>query len=259
MTNTIGHIGIIGYGNVGSHLSYIFASAEELKVTIYNRSEIPSSGRPANALFTRDLHDLGQADLIIIAVKDEAIIPVLDEIENMIPRHTIVCHCSGSIPSTVIKPYFERFGVLYPLQTFSRNKEMNYTRIPVFVTGSDPDVTRMIKMTAGYISSQTTEIKDDQRMSLHIAAIFCCNYTNALYGIGQRICKDHDLNFNHLLPLIDETAQKVKEMSPSQAQTGPAVRGDWEIIHQHEAFLDAYNVKISSLYRELAGYINKNL
>ncbi len=136
---------------------------------------------------------------------------------------------------------------------------MDYTQIPVFVTGSDPDVTRMITKAAGYISSKITEIRDDQRISLHIAAVFCCNYTNALYAIGQRICKDHDLNFNHLLPLIDETAQKVKEMSPQQAQTGPAVRSDWEIIHQHEAFLAGYNEQISSLYRQLADYINKNI
>lgn len=259
MTETISRIGLIGYGNVGSHLSRVFASVEELKLTIYNRSEIPASARPAQASITQDLQDLERSDIIIITVKDEAIIPVLAELESQIPPHTLVCHSSGSISSTVIKPYFDRHGVLYPLQTFSREKNLEYSQIPVFITGSDPGVTQIIKKVAGYISPKITEIEDDQRIFLHIAAVFCCNYTNALYAIGQRICTDHGLNFNHLLPLIEETAHKVKEMSPQLAQTGPAVRGDWEIIHQHETYLAGYSEPINSLYIQLADYINKNL
>ena len=259
MSSLLKHIGLIGYGNVGSHLSHILSNTNNLKLTIYNRGNIPKDQIPASAEFTHDLAELASADLIIISVKDDAIISILEQLEDRIPQDTIVVHCSGSIPSKVISPYFDRYGVLYPLQTFSRDKKVDYSKIPVFITGSDTEVSGVISTLAGYVSNKINEISDEQRISLHIAAIFCCNYTNALYTISQKICVDHDLDFQHLLPLIEETAQKVQKLSPQNAQTGPAVRGDWEIIHEHEVYLSQYNNQINSLYRQLADYISKNI
>lgn len=259
MNNVISQVGIIGYGNVGSHLSRIFQKVEDLKLTVYNRSSIPQGQNPENIHITGELQDLATSELVILAVKDDAIIPVLEQIKDIVASDTIVCHCSGSTPSEVIKPYFKNYGVLYPLQTFSTDKSIDYTEIPLFITGSDPATTQIIKNISQYISPKTYEIDDNQRISLHISAVFCCNYTNAMYAIGQKICTDHDLNFDHLLPLIEETANKIKQLPPQKAQTGPAMRGDWKIVHQQETYLTSYDKQITTLYRQLADYINQNL
>lgn len=259
MTPPIPHIGLIGYGNVGSHLANILSTREDIRLTVYTRSAIIGDNQHPVINFTQDLNNLSRAEVIVIAVSDDAIVSVLNQLRDRISGNPVVCHTAGSVSSDVIASYFDRYGVLYPLQTFSKEKKLNYSDIPVFVTGSDSDTIGVIKKIAGYISSSTQEINDDQRISLHIAAVFTCNYTNALYTIGHRICSDHDLDFKYLIPLIEETTQKIRELLPREAQTGPAVRGDWNTIHKHEKFLAGYDQDINDIYRKLAHFINHNI
>lgn len=259
MKTEIKKIGIIGLGNVGIHLTRAFALESPFELLVYNRSEIPLEDQFPEITYTRNLKDLAVADLVIISVKDDAIIPILDRIEGIFPKEMIVTHCSGSIPSSIIRPYFSRYGVLYPLQTLSRKKTLDYKAVPLFITASDAATRDLIVEAGHFLSPKINYISDEQRVSLHIAAIFACNYTNALYAISQRICEDHQLNFELLKPLIRETADKVQSLNPREAQTGPAARKDWEIIHQHELFLSGYDEKLRELYREIADYISKNI
>ena len=255
---SIRHIGLVGYGNVGSHLGRILGQSGDIRLTICQRSQQSPPPTLPNATFSRNLEDLSGTDLIIIAINDDAIVPVVDNLRNNISGNPVVCHTAGSVTSKVMEPWFKRYGVLYPLQTFSSEKELDYSTIPVFITGSDPETTNHIKEIAHLISPIIHEINDNQRMSLHIAAVFTCNYTNALYSIGHRICTDHDLEFKYLLPLIEETARKIGELSPIEAQTGPAIRGDWATVHKHENFLADYEPDIHDLYHQLAEYIIQN-
>jgi len=259
MKSHVQKVGIIGLGRVGIHLVRAFSLEKAFDLIVYNRSEIPSESRLPDVVYTRNLKDLTDSHLLLITVKDDAIISILDRMEGLFPQDVIVIHCSGSIPSTIIKPYFHNYGVLYPLQTFSKEKTVDYTEIPLFVTASDSETLKVIEKIGRNISQKIIRISDEQRVFLHIAAIFTCNYTNALYAIGSRLCEEHHLDFDLLKPLIQETADKIMTMDPKDAQTGPAVRKDWEIIYKHEEFLSNYDESLREIYRNMADYISKNL
>ncbi len=258
MRHKISKIGIIGYGNVGRHLSQVFHKAKDLELVVFNRSRVSDDQNTEEINVTNQLEKLSDCGLIIIAVKDDAILPVLRSMKDVFPEEVIVCHCSGSTPTDVIAPYFKNYGVIYPLQTFSREKSINYSEIPIFISGSSVSVIQTLRKTSRYISPKIQEINDDQRIALHISAVFCCNYTNAMYAIGYKICADHNLNFDHLTPLIEETTDKIKTIPPNQAQTGPAVRGDWNTVERQETYLAKHDQRLTALYRQLADYINQN-
>ncbi|GAA5221958.1 Rossmann-like and DUF2520 domain-containing protein [Membranihabitans marinus] len=253
------NIGIIGYGNVGKHLTKAIAETQDHVVTVFNRSPIKAEDRLENIHYAKDLSELGDSDLAILSIKDDAIIEILERTENLFSPQAIICHCSGSISSEVMAPYFQRYAVLYPLQTFSKNKEINYHSIPFFVTSADGETEELLTQLASSISSKVSSISDEQRMSMHIAAVFACNYVNAIYAISHKLCKDFDIPFDHLIPLIRETAHKVETLPPSEAQTGPAIRRDWDIVYKHEDFLNEYNIPIAKVYREMADYITKHM
>lgn len=261
MIPAISHIGIVGYGNVGSHLARILSRNTDANLTIYNRSKIPRDQTISNSriTFTRDIKNLEEADFILLSVSDDAIGPVLKKLRDAISTQPIVVHTAGSIPSDILESYFDRYGVLYPLQTFSKTKELDDIDFPVFVTGSDPVSTEHILSIAQCITSSVHEIDDNQRLGLHVAAVFTSNYTNAMYSIGHQICVDHRLDFKFLLPLIEESAEKVRYLDPPDAQTGPAVRGDLNVIQKHRAFLKENHPQFRELYDLLAHFINKNL
>jgi len=256
---SIKKVGIIGLGRVGLHLSRAFALEGSFDLIVYNRSEILAEDQLPDVTYTRNLKDLTDADILLITVKDDAIISILDRMEGLFPEDSVVIHCSGSIPASIIEPYFVNYGVLYPLQTFSKEKTVDYTEIPLFVTASDERTPRLIEEIGQCISQKIIKISDEQRIFLHIAAIFSCNYTNAMYAIGSRLCKEHDLDFELLKPLIQETADKIMSMDPKDAQTGPAIRKDWEIIHNHEEILEDYDESLREIYRNMADYISKKL
>ena len=252
------HIGIVGYGNVGTHLTHVLGRGADIRITVYRRDTKPIPTSIPNTRFTRHMEDLSGTDLIIVSVNDDSIITVIQQLKTY-AGNAVVCHTAGSVSSEVMLPHFDRYGVLYPLQTFSRDKELDYEAIPVFVTGSDRETVEIIRQVASRISPIVYEINDEQRMSLHIAAVFTCNYTNAFYSIGHRLCADHGLDFKYLLPLIEETARKIRYIPPAEAQTGPAIRGDEETLLKHENFLAKYDPEIRKLYHQVALFINQKM
>lgn len=250
-------IGMIGYGNVGQHLVIALSQNPSHSIVVYNRSSIAESDQLDSVTYSSHTSILDSVEVLFIAVKDEAIIEILERIENVIPKTTLVCHCAGSISSTVIEPYFTNFGVLYPLQTMSKLKEVKYNEIPLFVTSSSPESEAVLKELAFSITPKVEVISDQQRLSMHIAAVFACNYVNAMYEISHRLCQEFDISFDVLKPLILETADKINFLTPKEAQTGPAIRRDWEIIYKHEEFLQKYDPHVSQVYRLMADYITK--
>ena len=229
-------VSIIGSGNLAQHLIAAFEASESTTlVQIYARDRQTVSHLVNPGLVTEDLETLKEADLYLIAATDAAIA----EISSNLPfRDRLVAHTSGSVAVDAIDAKNRR-AVFYPLQTFTRNKPVNFKEIPICIeTGMQADML-LLEQVASALSDSIYRIDSQQRKALHVAAVFVSNFTNHLYKIGSDICAENGLPFNILKPLIAETANKVRLLSPEDAQTGPARRHDFKTIEAHLDFLKA--------------------
>ena len=236
-------IAIIGKGNVGSHLNHYFRNIPEFIV---------------NSVDSRTLQGLqGDEDLNIIAVSDHAIGEVAGRIVKRLPSYDkIVVHTSGSVSIKVLQPYFDNYGVFYPLQTFSKDvSQERYNEIPLFVEGSSPVLTEKLISIGRLAFDKVYELTSDVREKLHLAAVFSCNFVNAMYGAAETLLKDNEIPFSILHPLIMQTALKALDRSPRECQTGPAVRGNKDVMSHHMEFLKAQYPELSVLYSEISDYI----
>ena len=239
------NIVLLGSGNVATHLSAALDHAG------YNISQVWSRSR-ANAKllaerfhadYTDSLNDLDRgADLYIISVIDDAIPTLVKDLSKLVDASKgIWVHTSGTTSIHVFEGFLENHGVFYPLQTFSKSKPVDFKAIPLLVEASNNEVLESLKKIASKLSDRVEEATSDQRKSLHIAAVFACNYTNYLYAIAQELLEDHQLDFDLIRPLIKETADKIQTHNAKEVQTGPAIRGDVSIIKEHLTFLEDRN------------------
>jgi predicted short-subunit dehydrogenase-like oxidoreductase (DUF2520 family) len=250
-------IGIIGSGNVAHHLivalqKSIFEGAKIEITTVFSRQKNVLSNLLNSAIICTDWNNLKEADLFIIAVSDIAI----TEVSEKIPfKNKLVVHTSGAVSLNAINSN-NRKGVFYPLQTFSKNVAVDYKSIPICIESEKAADFKLLQKVANSISDSVYEINSKQRKALHLAAVFVNNFTNYLYKIGNDICKENNIPFEILLPLIKETAEKINRLSPEDAQTGPAKRNDIETIHSHLDFLSDENQK--KIYKILTQSIQNN-
>ena len=236
-------IAIVGTGNVAFHLKKAL--------------EIPS--RTIDIINSRTLHGIENSyDLIIIAVSDDAIENVSKNVASVIPDFRgIVVHTSGSMKMSILKLLFKRHGVFYPLQSFSKSIPIpDYRQIPVFLEGDSDSTVIALMQFASRSFDRCVELSSQLRKQLHLASVYTCNFVNALYGIGHDILKKHNLNYDFLRPLIEYTTLKAMWLSPDVAQTGPARRGDKNLIDSHlEQLADEPDLK--NIYSVLSDYIYK--
>lgn len=228
---------LLGSGNVATHLFQAFTKASEVEVVqVFSRTI--SKDFPSN-IQTSDIEQISEADVYIICVSDNAIATVSNQLQF---ENRLVVHTSGSTDFDVLDAKNKR-GVFYPLQTFSKNKTVDFSEIPICLeTENNADYATLEKL-AKSISNSVHTIDGKQRKALHVSAVFVCNFTNHLYQIGNEICVENNIPFHILQPLIEETAQKIKTLSPQEAQTGPAVRNDTKTIEKHIDFLTDENQK----------------
>ncbi len=224
---------IIGSGNVAAVLGRKFKAAGHTILQIYSRNASAAStlAYEWDSESTNYKSLLNQnADVYIIAVPDDAIDEVTDAL--YLPRK-VVAHTAASVPMDILKNVSAHYGVFYPLQ--SLRKEMSYLPdIPVFFEGSDDKAKKKLGELARSVAGEkVTEAGDDARLKLHVAAVVVSNFTNHLYAMAEDYCRREGLDFKQLLPLIDETASRIKDISPRTSQTGPAIRHDSETIHKH--------------------------
>ncbi|TRX39729.1 Rossmann-like and DUF2520 domain-containing protein [Flavobacterium restrictum] len=225
---------IIGSGNVAQHLINVFlASAQIELVQVFARKKESVLHLLDFDKIVTAYTDLKEADLYILAVSDGAISTVSSQLPFV---NKLVVHTSGNASITALDDK-NRKGVFYPLQTFSKNKPIDFSVIPICLETENPTDFQLIDKVAKSISTAVFTINSQQRKALHVAAVFVNNFTNHLYQIGQDICEEHQIPFGILMPLIQETAQKIKTLSPQDAQTGPARRHDETTIQSHENFL----------------------
>lgn len=233
-------ITIIGSGNVAQHLIKAFTKSELVEIVqVYARKKEALSSLIEFDKITSDFEELQESDLYIIAVSDKAIADVSKQLPF---QNRIVVHTSGAASLDVLDTK-NRKGVFYPLQTFSKNKEIDFSIIPLCLEAENTFDFRVLETVAKSISNAVFAINSDQRKALHVAAVFVNNFTNHLYHIGQEICEEHQVPFEILRPLIQETAEKINTLNPVDAQTGPAKRNDLVTIDAHLAYLTNENQK----------------
>lgn len=231
---------IIGSGNVAQHLITAFLQSNEIElIQVFSRQKESVSHLISSDKIVSEYEEIKDADLYLIAVSDNAIADVSTKLPF---ENRLVVHTSGSMPMEILDSKNRR-SVFYPLQTFTKNKPVNFKEIPICLEAENEKDFKTIETVAKTISSVVQSISSEQRKALHVAAVFVCNFVNHLYKIGNEICEENQLSFELLKPLIIETAQKIIHLSPENAQTGPAKRNDSETINTHLNFLSDENQK----------------
>ena len=250
-------VSIVGSGNVAQHLITAFKeiqkSSSKLElVQVYSRKiETLTHLLNPNQITTR-IEDLIEVDLYIIAVSDDAIASVSQQLTF---KNRLVVHTSGSISLDVLNEA-NRKGVFYPLQSFTKNKAVDFSTIPICLEAENATDFQLIDTLAKLISNKVFAINSQQRRALHVAAVFVNNFTNHLYQIGNEICDKNQIPFTILHPLITETAEKIMTLPPALAQTGPAIRNDEKTIEAHQAFISDENQL--TIYKILTESIQNN-
>lgn len=229
---------IIGQGNVGTHLCVAFAGKVEELFSIDSRT----------------LEDLPEdADLYLLSVSDSAI----EEVAARMPDvKGVVAHTSGSISIDALKSVKGPKGVFYPLMTFSKEADIDYRQIPVFIEASEDEALLTLRKAAELFSDKVKQMDSRQRKLMHIASVFACNFPNALWNVAYSILKDAHVPFSYMLPLIDASVEKLHHFTPEEAQTGPARRGDSKIVDDHMDELSS-EPDLQKIYRDLSDLIVK--
>lgn len=253
---TINQVSFIGAGNLATQLSKALFRAGVSINQVYSRTmeSAHDLAKPLNAQAITDLQQVNeQADLYIFAVKDDALLQVL---ANFPYRNKPMVHTAGSVSMQVLADFSSSHGVFYPLQTFSKNKAVDFRSIPICIESSSDAFTTSLTQLALKLSGDVRYVNSTQRQALHLAAVFVCNFVNYMYAVGYDLMQQHDLDFDLLKPLIQETAQKVMKHNPREVQTGPAVRSDEKVMNKQLDFLKN-NEQLQELYKFVSKQIKE--
>lgn len=246
-------VAIIGSGNVATHIAKaIFKAGVEIKY-IYSPTlaNCVALANLVNAGVVEDIYNIdGDVDLIIISIKDNAIRGIVEKLKA---KKSIVVHTSGGVNIDVFDGCSAKCGVLYPLQTFSKERDIDFSRVPLFIEANDKDVLTEIEEFAKRLSQSVIEANSQQRKIMHVAAVFACNFVNHCYDISSQILESEGISFSTLLPLIEETTKKISEIAPHEAQTGPARRGDSVVMNTHLEQIKSPQIK------EIYKLLSKNI
>jgi predicted short-subunit dehydrogenase-like oxidoreductase (DUF2520 family) len=247
---------MIGAGNVATHLSKRLNETGIRILQVFSRTEKSARtlAERVNAEWITNIEMIHtSADIYILALKDSAIVSFL---ENSQLQGKMLVHCSGTLSIDVLKDYSPYAGVLYPLQTFSKARDIDFSEVPLFLEYSTSEVEKVLDKMARMLTSRIYYANSHQRMILHIAAVFSCNFVNHFYAIAEQILNENNLDFEYLLPLMQETLDKTKILKPFDAQTGPAVRNDLNITDRHIRLLSGHP-EIQNLYSLISEHIYK--
>jgi len=250
-------ITIIGSGNVATHMAAAFKNAGHRIVQVYSRDmqhaallAYHAGAEPAN-----DLHSITpETDLFVIAVSDGAITSVA---AHLAAYQKLTVHTSGATGLEALSALIPKAGVFYPLQTFRKEKSLDFFTVPLCIEGADEAITQQLEDLAHTVSNKVARVDSAQRKILHLAAVFACNFPNYLYGVAQRLLAGHGMDFEMLRPLILETAQKVQDGLPVDMQTGPAIRNDAGTMAAHLQMLGG-KPALKAIYALLSQAIIKN-
>ena len=246
----------VGAGNLATNLALALQDARYHIVQVYSRTEASArllAERLKSAYTTDVAHICTDADLYIYALTDEALPTVI----NNMPRiNGIHVHTAGSMPMHIFDGKQANYGVVYPFQTFSKNKRVDFTHVPIFVEANNAQTLDLLINTVRTISKNVYFANSEDRKFLHLSGVFANNFTNYLYTIAADLLAERGLPFEVLQPLIREGVGKLDSLSPIEAQTGPAVRGDHSVVSEHLRLLADYPAW-AQLYQTLSEAIEQ--
>lgn len=234
-------ISFIGAGNVAWHMAQAFEKANHSVVEIYSRDR-KNARKLCDKLYNAQVIDnLGfkasKAELIVIAVPDDAIETVVSQLQ--LPEKMMVVHTSGTKNLDALAPLTQaKTGVFYPLQTFTKAKAINFKPIPICIEAQDTATEKILQKLAFTICENVGIVNSNDRLILHLAAVFACNFSNHLMTISKKILENEGLDFAILKPLIQETIEKALAKGPENSQTGPAARNDVRTMQKQMSLLD---------------------
>lgn len=235
---------LLGAGNVAFHLANkLLTSTNVNLVQVYNRNKEKINYLKNKTSITDKISKLKEADVYIISVSDSAILELSKKLKF---KGKLVVHTSGALDMNTLEPEGNK-GVFYPLQSFSKEKKIDFSEVPFCIETEYKEDYKVLQELAKALGSNSYEINSEQRKTLHVAAVFTNNFVNHLYHIGNEICDTNNIPFEILKPLINETSNKIKDLQPIKAQTGPAKRGDINTIQTHLALLTNNQQKIYTL------------
>ena len=249
------NIVLIGAGNLATNLGKALKHAGHTIEQVYSHT-MASAEQLATVLdcpATNGLEQLAETDVYIISIKDAALQNVVSTVCEQHPN-AVFLHTAGSMPMDIFRGYAHHYGVLYPMQTFSKAREVDFSVIPTFIEWNDEKSHQTILSLAESVSNRVTPLSTEDRKYLHLSAVWACNFVNHCYDVAAELLQAHHLPFDVMLPLIDETARKVHELSPHEAQTGPSVRYDENVIHAQATLL-----KDNPALQELYVMLSKNI
>ncbi len=237
-------VAIIGYGNVGYHLANRISSKRH-EVSIFSRTPYDES------VLSMDQLDPAEFDIIILSVPDD----MIKELSDQLPvSDAIILHTSGSNPIADLSKH-PKHGVMYPLQTFSRTKEVDFTSFPIFIEGSEEGERDIFTFVRSF-SNDVRLMTSTHRSKLHLAAVFACNFSNHMLHLSEKLLADLDMTFQDIQPLVEETLEKAIALNPSNSQTGPAIRDDDETINTHLEMLKDEHLR--NMYQMITNSIREN-
>lgn len=247
----------IGAGRLATQMAQAVCQAGNEVTAVYSRTMASAEalvsivgGVATDSIEALPLH----ADAFIIAVKDAVISRLLQELILNRSQEAFF-HTAGSIPMSVFSTAgASRYGVIYPMQTFSKERKVDFSHIPIFIEANNAETLTLANAIATSLSNKVTLLSSDDRRHLHLAAVFACNFVNHCYALSAQILEAHGLPFDTMIPLIEETAEKVKTMHPLDAQTGPAVRFDEQVIAAQSSLLAEW-----PMVREVYDLLSKSI
>mgnify|MGYP001568782893 CR=1 FL=1 len=243
---------LLGAGNVASHLCKAINNSFDFRVIqVYNRSENSLKYFPSALQKTTSLSKIIKADLYIISVPDDAIKSFS---ENLPFKNKLIVHTSGSVAMNELSDY-NRKGVFYPLQSFTKNTEVDFSEIPICIETNKSSDLELLKQLGSSISNNVLEVSSEKREKIHLSAVIVNNFVNYLYQIGSDLMNEQSLSFDLLKPLILETANKINSLTPAEAQTGPAKRNDKKTIEKQLHLLEESPYK--NIYQDITNSILK--
>lgn len=249
---------LVGAGKFATNLGKALLDAGHDILQVYSRTSASASALAniAGGAPVTDLSELrNDADLYVVSVKDSVMGDLIPALCKGRETKTFM-HTAGSIPVDVFKGMAIHYGVFYPMQTFSKEKNVDFSEIPCFIEANDEFSHELLSGLAHELSRKVYELSSDDRKYLHLAAVFACNFVNHCYSISHDILEKHGVPFDVMLPLIDETARKIHALSPKKAQTGPAVRYDENVIRNQAALLKD-NPLLKDIYERMSLSIHR--
>lgn len=250
-------VSFIGAGNLAWHLAPALDNAGYAVREVYSRREknafaLAEKLYQSEATTSLDFSS-SPSQLFLLCVTDDVITEIISDL--VLPPDTILAHASGSQPLSILdNARADGKGVFYPLQTFTKSRSVDFNDIPFFIESADPAVEKVLTAMAKALSKKVVSISSQERIALHVAAVFASNFTNHMMTLAKEVLVNNGLDFNYLKPLIAETVNKALAMGPEKSQTGPAKRGDLEILDKQYDFLKS-DQPVAEIYKLVSQHI----